>query len=196
MAGEVQASAPLPTQMPRGAHNARERGVESVGGRGRVRAQPSAVATAGGPPPPLWTEYRTPEGTPYYYNNITKQSVWVKPADFGAPLPQLPPQVPPLRPSVPPLTVLASPPPATGDASATSAPAPVQAPVYTYWIEYSNEDGHKYYHNTRSKETVWEMPAEYKAFIERYRPTAAPAVPPARPPGPVLPRRAPWQGMW
>ena len=38
----------------------------------------------------LWSEYKTPEGTPYYYNNVTKQSVWVKPADFGAPMVRVP----------------------------------------------------------------------------------------------------------
>eukprot|EP00667_Euglena_gracilis_P022064 EG_transcript_24391 len=35
-------------------------------------------------PPPTqgqWTEYHTPEGTPYWYNSATGQSTWTKPAD-------------------------------------------------------------------------------------------------------------------
>lgn len=30
----------------------------------------------------VWTQHHTPEGKPYYYNNLTRQSVWEKPMDF------------------------------------------------------------------------------------------------------------------
>jgi len=40
--------------------------------------------SAAAAPAQLWSEFKTAEGVPYYYNNLTKQSVWEKPADFGA----------------------------------------------------------------------------------------------------------------
>lgn len=56
-----------------------------------------------GPPPPLkppkWTEHKTAEGVPYWYNEATKESVWEKPkglADDVVPPP--PPGPPPGRP--------------------------------------------------------------------------------------------------
>eukprot|EP00747_Dinoflagellata_sp_TGD_P168917 gnl/TRDRNA2_/TRDRNA2_196502_c0_seq1.p1 gnl/TRDRNA2_/TRDRNA2_196502_c0~~gnl/TRDRNA2_/TRDRNA2_196502_c0_seq1.p1 ORF type:complete len:392 (-),score=108.16 gnl/TRDRNA2_/TRDRNA2_196502_c0_seq1:53-1228(-) len=35
--------------------------------------------------PPLWTEYRTEEGTPYYYNSRTGFTQWERPAELDAP---------------------------------------------------------------------------------------------------------------
>eukprot|EP01147_Barroeca_monosierra_P011361 gene11362-3393_t len=34
-------------------------------------------------PPGSWIEYKTPEGRPYYYNALTKQTVWERPSNFG-----------------------------------------------------------------------------------------------------------------
>jgi hypothetical protein len=65
---------------------------------------------------------------------------------------------------------------------AMASPPPVvpgRAPAFTYWVEYKNEEGKPYYHNSSTKQTVWDMPAEYRAFVEaRAKLTAAP--PPAR----------------
>lgn len=33
-------------------------------------------------PTRVWTEYSTPDGKPYYYNKVTRVSVWEKPKDF------------------------------------------------------------------------------------------------------------------
>ena len=30
----------------------------------------------------VWSQHQTPEGKFYYFNNITRQSVWEKPVDF------------------------------------------------------------------------------------------------------------------
>ena len=30
----------------------------------------------------VWSQHQTPEGKLYYYNSITRQSVWEKPVDF------------------------------------------------------------------------------------------------------------------
>jgi len=37
------------------------------------------------PPPVLWQEARNPEGRVYYYNTITKETQWTKPADLMTP---------------------------------------------------------------------------------------------------------------
>ena len=33
-------------------------------------------------PVKVWSQHQTPEGKLYYYNSITRQSVWEKPVDF------------------------------------------------------------------------------------------------------------------
>ena len=35
----------------------------------------------------VWSQHHTPEGKPYYYNNVTRQSVWEKPMDFDSSVP-------------------------------------------------------------------------------------------------------------
>ena len=74
-------------------------------------------------------------------------------------------------------------------APAVASPVPSsRAPAFTYWVEYKNEEGKPYYHNSSTKQTVWDMPAEYKAFVEaRIKPVAAP---PAGPTLPAAPTRA------
>lgn len=59
---------------------------------------PSQISSPGfGGPPQLvptkvWAEYHTSEGKIYFYNKITKQSVWEKPPDFELIMP-LPPGI-------------------------------------------------------------------------------------------------------
>jgi len=43
----------------------------------RAAPQPQSPVAPQNP----WTEYQTPEGTPYWYNSLTAQSTWTKPAD-------------------------------------------------------------------------------------------------------------------
>ena len=43
-------------------------------------------------PSRVWSEYKTPEGKPYFYNKITRVSVWEKPKDFDLIMP-LPPEL-------------------------------------------------------------------------------------------------------
>lgn len=40
------------------------------------------MAPGAAQPASVWSEHTTPDGKKYYYNNMTKQSVWEKPADF------------------------------------------------------------------------------------------------------------------
>eukprot|EP00002_Diphylleia_rotans_P007137 TRINITY_DN1661_c0_g1_i5.p1 TRINITY_DN1661_c0_g1~~TRINITY_DN1661_c0_g1_i5.p1 ORF type:complete len:670 (+),score=161.36 TRINITY_DN1661_c0_g1_i5:56-2065(+) len=44
-------------------------------------------AAAPKPEPPVWSEHVAPGGQKYYYNRITKESSWTKPADFHGPNP-------------------------------------------------------------------------------------------------------------
>ena len=43
-------------------------------------------------PSRVWSEFQTPEGKPYFYNKITRVSVWEKPKDFDLVMP-LPPEL-------------------------------------------------------------------------------------------------------
>ena len=43
-------------------------------------------------PSRVWSEYKTPEGKMYFYNKITRVSVWEKPKDFDLIMP-LPPEL-------------------------------------------------------------------------------------------------------
>ena len=38
-------------------------------------------------PTRVWSEYSTPEGKPYFYNKVTRVSVWEKPKDFDLVMP-------------------------------------------------------------------------------------------------------------
>ncbi|KAH9396152.1 PRP40 pre-mRNA processing factor 40 [Tyrophagus putrescentiae] len=80
-----------------------------------------------------WIEYKTPEGKPYYFNPITRQTVWEKPAEMQ-------------RGSS---TSAAS---ETSSSSASTSAGP--------WVEYKTDDGKVYYHNTVTNVTSWTKPAE------------------------------------
>ena len=43
-------------------------------------------------PTRVWAEFQTPEGKPYFYNKITRVSVWERPTDFDLVMP-LPPEL-------------------------------------------------------------------------------------------------------
>ncbi|XP_013098628.1 pre-mRNA-processing factor 40 homolog A isoform X2 [Stomoxys calcitrans] len=57
---------------------------------------PAELAAAFGSAPPNteWTEHKAPDGRPYYYNNITKQSSWEKPEVLMSPAERLKHQCP------------------------------------------------------------------------------------------------------
>lgn len=57
---------------------------------------PAELAAAFGSAPPNseWTEHKAPDGRPYYYNNITKQSSWDKPEVLMSPAERLKHQCP------------------------------------------------------------------------------------------------------
>ncbi|XP_005180340.2 pre-mRNA-processing factor 40 homolog A [Musca domestica] len=57
---------------------------------------PAELAAAFGSAPPNteWTEHKAPDGRPYYYNNITKQSSWEKPEVLMTPAERLKHQCP------------------------------------------------------------------------------------------------------
>lgn len=53
-----------------------------------------AAAFGSAPPNTEWTEHKAPDGRPYYYNNITKQSSWEKPEVLMSPAERLKHQCP------------------------------------------------------------------------------------------------------
>ena len=83
----------------------------------------------GGPTPPgmpnashlvptrVWSDFHTPEGKPYFYNKITRVSVWEKPTDFDLVMP-LPPE-------------LGAPPPSSAPASHQQQRMPLPHPAHS-----------------------------------------------------------------
>ncbi|XP_055918843.1 pre-mRNA-processing factor 40 homolog A [Eupeodes corollae] len=47
---------------------------------------PAEIAAAFGATSSEWSEHKAPDGRPYYYNNVTKQSSWDKPDDLKTPV--------------------------------------------------------------------------------------------------------------
>ena len=122
---------------------------------------PGAPVAPGGLPPD-WTEHKDPAtGKAYYYNKLTKETTWEKPATRPGP----------------------SMPPAPAAPKAPSVPGAPVAPggLPPDWTEHKDPaTGKAYYYNKLTKETTWEKPAT------RPGPSMPPA--PAAPKAPSAPR--------
>lgn len=59
----------------------------AAGPPGFIAQQPpphvaAVLATAGAPAHPEWSEHKSPDGRTYYYNSVTKVSLWEKPDEL------------------------------------------------------------------------------------------------------------------
>ncbi len=88
-----------------------------------------------------WIEYKTPEGKPYYFNPITRQTVWEKPAEMQRG--------------------------SSTSASSTSETSSSASTSAGHWVEYKTDDGKVYYHNTVTNVTSWTKPAEMTTAISK-----------------------------
>lgn len=93
---------------------------------------------------PLWQEARTAEGRTYYYNVQTKATQWAKPAELMTPV----------EVSVAPFACLSS--------FLTIYCVLQRALANQPWKEYTAEGGRKYWSNSETKQSTWEMPEVYK----------------------------------
>lgn len=111
--------------------------------------------------PALWAEARAADGRVYYYNTQTKATQWTKPVE-----------------------IMAGPEVMKGAFAATNAQANrrfgQKALSSSSWKEYSHE-GRKYWHNSETNVTTWDMPDVLKNSQ-----VAAPVIPalPAKPAAP------------
>ncbi|KAG8220839.1 hypothetical protein J3R82DRAFT_2333, partial [Butyriboletus roseoflavus] len=93
----------------------------------------------------MWTEHRNPEGRTYWFNTATRESVWEKPDGKHR--------------SYNWLSVVST--------SITDLKTPFErALTKTKWKEYFS-GGRKYYYNTESKESKWDMPDELLLLLEK-----------------------------
>lgn len=105
--------------------------------------------------PSLWQEARNTDGRVYYYNVQTKATQWAKPVELMTPV-EVSPQVP-------------------YDLNSADFFQPKRALADQPWKEYTADGGRKYWYNTESKQSTWEMPEVYKNALAQA--PAAPAAP-------------------
>ncbi|XP_072235361.1 WW domain-binding protein 4 [Leuresthes tenuis] len=81
----------------------------------------------------VWVEGLTDGGQTYFYNTLTKESQWEKPAGFQ------------------------------GEASSSAAAQPEQLDSSSghAWMEAVSPDGYAYYYNTETGESSWEKPVDF-----------------------------------
>ncbi|KAK9729278.1 U1 snRNP protein [Basidiobolus ranarum] len=111
----------------------------------------------------VWKEYLTKEGKKYYYNTETKVTTWEAPSELKAQEKNTASTISPNVSSIQNSATVTT--PQTSDPS-TPVSAPIANSGSTLWKEYTTEDGRKYYHNSATKVTTWEMPAEFKESTE------------------------------
>lgn len=107
------------------------------------------------PPPPgsAWQEHRTPDGRSYYYNSLTKVTQWTKPEELMSPAEVCRSALRPRRVRVCVCVCV--------DADSLLQRALANQP----WKEYTAEGGRKYWYNTETKQSTWEMPDVYKRAL-------------------------------
>lgn len=84
-------------------------------------------------PVDMWTAHKTDKGAVYYFNSVTNESTYKRPEGFK------------------------------GEAAkVTTQPTPVswERLSSTDWALVTTDDGKKYYHNTKTQASCWEVPAE------------------------------------
>ena len=100
-----------------------------------------------------WGEATDPNGRVYYFNSETGESSWTRPDSAAA------------RPAVSAPTAAALP---AGNRDATakiSGSTSSTTNVAGSWRELTTQDGRKYYSNSVTNATMWEMPAEYRGSL-------------------------------
>jgi pre-mRNA-processing factor 40 len=106
------------------------------------------------PTPAVWQEARTAEGRVYFYNVQTKATQWTKPMELMTPQEV---RIHHLR--------------RVGRGLICIQRAIANQP----WREFTTPDGRKYWNNTETKQSVWEMPEAYKNAISQNEPPPRPA---------------------
>eukprot|EP01119_Soliformovum_irregulare_P001434 TRINITY_DN1113_c1_g1_i4.p1 TRINITY_DN1113_c1_g1~~TRINITY_DN1113_c1_g1_i4.p1 ORF type:complete len:495 (-),score=167.90 TRINITY_DN1113_c1_g1_i4:1287-2771(-) len=81
----------------------------------------------------LWSEAFTEDGTPYYYNTETNETVWEKPSDFDS---------------------------RESEVHNTPIVSLQSSSLPPNWEESTDGDGNIYYYNALTQETSWEKPSD------------------------------------
>ncbi|KOB71842.1 U1 small nuclear ribonucleoprotein [Operophtera brumata] len=100
-----------------------------------------------------WSEHKAPDGRTYYYNSVSKQSLWEKPDDLKSSAEEsswvVPPELQEIKDQI----------------------AAEEAALLVYncslVVEYTTDAGRLYYHNIESKESSWVVPPELQEIKDQ-----------------------------
>ncbi|KAJ9098802.1 hypothetical protein QFC19_006279 [Naganishia cerealis] len=114
---------------------------------------------------PNWSEHRAPNGTPYYYNNVTKQSTYVRPSVAA-----MPGVMPPFPPGIAAMPMAASPniPVVAAPTKKKEKPKEKIPIPNTTWTKVITTEGNVFYTEKTSKKSSWTIPEEIKQEVEVY----------------------------
>ncbi len=103
------------------------------------------------PPGAAWQEHRTPDGRVYYFNPLTKVTQWTKPEDLM---------------SSAEVRLLCCRWKEKEQSGCADLRRGIQRALANQpWKEYTAEGGRKYWYNTETKQSSWEMPDVYKRAL-------------------------------
>ncbi len=102
-----------------------------------------------------WNEYRSADGRVYYHNAATNVTQWTKPEDMMTPVEVCFVLVSSAVDDIPCLDTLCC------IRVLTEQRALLKQP----WKEYTAEGGRKYWYNTETQKSSWEMPDAYKKAL-------------------------------
>ncbi|TPX69936.1 hypothetical protein SpCBS45565_g02103 [Spizellomyces sp. 'palustris'] len=167
------------TRPPQRQRPPRQLPVSQSGAASPGNGQPPIRPPPPPPGPPLvhlaWSEHRDPNGSFYYYNSITKESRWERPAEYRPP-------PPPPRPSMAAAPAHQIPQPSTQlipagtdenserkvaspSVPASEHPIGIKKLPSTKWAIVLTSKDHEFFYNLETKESVWDMPDEIGDLI-------------------------------
>ena len=129
---------------------------ETTSGADQAETEPSDTGE--------WAKYMDEDkGEPYYFNTMTQETVWEKPAGFvgGGSTAKMSPKIT-SKEAVSTKTTKAK-----TESQEAGAPDIAAAAATGDWMEIQDDEGRTYYYNSKTEATSWDRPADFKEKTEK-----------------------------